>query len=174
MAGYSHFDDFGRPLMVDVSGKKHTRRKAAAECFVKLPEKVCDALKNRGVSKGDPMRVAELSGIMGAKKTSDLIPLCHSVSLDSVRVVCEFREHERTLRIECEASADDATGVEMEALTGVSVAALAFYDMCKALDKGMVITGVRLLEKSGGRSGVWRVLKSDLGTDVEHDRGDRM
>jgi cyclic pyranopterin phosphate synthase len=143
--------------MVDVSEKLHTFRKAVAECCVELPEAVLCALKTGEVSKGDPIRVAELGGIMGAKKTPDLIPLCHPISLDSVRVKCELSgESSNLLRIVCEATANDATGVEMEALTGVTVAALVFYDMCKALDKGMKIKDIRLLEKSGGRSGHWK------------------
>jgi cyclic pyranopterin phosphate synthase len=154
MGGYSHFDESGRPVMVDIGEKEPTRRRAVAECFVELPEGVFRALEAGMVSKGDPLRVAELGGIMGAKKTPDLIPLCHPISLDSVKVRCELGEG-RLLRIECEASAHDATGVEMEALTGAVTAALVFYDMCKALDKGMVIREARLLEKSGGKSGRW-------------------
>ena len=155
MGKYSHFDDSGRPMMVDVGGKEWTIRRAVAECFIELPEAVYKALREGEVAKGDPVRVAELGGIMGAKRTPDLIPLCHPINLESVRVRCNLTEH-RQLRIECEASARDATGVEMEALVGVTVAALVFYDMCKALDKGMVIKEARLLEKSGGRSGNWK------------------
>ena len=155
MSNYSHFDDSGRPMMVDVGSKERTSRKAVAECFVELPEVVYKALLDGDVAKGDPVRVAELGGIMGAKKTPDLIPLCHPINLESVRVRCELTE-KRLLRIECEASARDATGVEMEALAGATVAALVFYDMCKALDKGMVIKEARLVEKSGGRSGNWK------------------
>jgi cyclic pyranopterin phosphate synthase len=155
MEGYSHFDEAGRPRMVDVGGKGVTKRAAAAECLVELPEKVYDALVRGGVSKGDPMSMAEIGGIMAAKRTSDLIPLCHQVKLDAVSVKCALQEGSRTLRIECEASASDVTGVEMEALVGATVAALVFYDMCKALDKGMEIRGVRLLRKSGGKSGAW-------------------
>ena len=141
-------------MMVDVGGKERTFRRALAECFIELPEAVYRALREREVAKGDPIRVAELGGIMGAKKTPDLIPLCHQINLDSVRVKCELTNG-RNLRIECETSAKDGTGVEMEALVGATVAALVFYDMCKALDKGMVIKEARLLEKSGGRSGNW-------------------
>jgi len=155
MGNYSHFDDSGRPMMVDVGGKERTSRRAVAECFVELPEAVYKALREGETAKGDPVRVAELGGIMGAKRTPDLIPLCHPINLEAVRVKCELTEH-RQLRIECEASARDATGVEMEALVGATVAALVFYDMCKALDKGMVIKEARLLEKSGGRSGNWK------------------
>jgi cyclic pyranopterin phosphate synthase len=141
-------------MMVDVGGKERTDRRAVAECFVELPEAVYAALRRKETGKGDPIRVAELGGVIGAKKTPELIPLCHPISLNSVRVRCELADGRR-LRIECEASARDATGVEMEALTGATVAALVFYDMCKALDKGMTISGARLLEKSGGRSGHW-------------------
>jgi cyclic pyranopterin phosphate synthase len=156
MAGYSHFDESGRPLMVDVGGKNPSRRKAVAECLVDLPEKVYEALLAGENSKGDPVKTAELCGIMGAKKTPDLIPLCHRVKLDSVRVKCELINADRVLRIECEASANDVTGVEMEAMVGVTVAALVFYDMCKAIDKGIKIREARLLEKSGGKSGLWK------------------
>jgi cyclic pyranopterin phosphate synthase len=155
MGEYSHFDEVGRPVMVDVGGKKRSRRRAAAECFVELPERVYRALTQGGISKGDPIRVAELGGIMGAKRTPDIIPLCHHINLDNVKVKCELREECRLLRIECEASANDTTGVEMEALAGATIAALVFYDMCKALDKGIKIKEVRLLEKSGGKSGHW-------------------
>jgi cyclic pyranopterin phosphate synthase len=145
--------------MVDVGGKERTDRRAVAECFVELPETVYQALTEGEVAKGDPIRVAELGGIMGAKKTPELIPLCHPISLDSVRVKCELTG--RRLRVECEASAKDSTGVEMEALTGAMVAALVFYDMCKALDKGMTITSARLLEKSGGKSGHWTAKREE-------------
>jgi cyclic pyranopterin phosphate synthase len=156
MAGYSHFDESGRPVMVDVGGKKPTRRKASAECLVELPEKVYETLLAGENFKGDPIKAAELCGIMGAKKTPDLIPLCHHIKLDSVRVRCELIDAEHLLRIECEASANDVTGVEMEAMVGATVAALVFYDMCKAIDKGIKIREARLLEKSGGKSGLWR------------------
>jgi cyclic pyranopterin phosphate synthase len=153
---YSHFDEAGRPLMVDVGGKNPSRRRAVAECFVELPEKVFKALTDGENPKGDPIKAAELCGIMGAKKTPDLIPLCHPIKLDSVRVKCELMNTERSLRIECEAAANDVTGVEMEAMVGVTVAALVFYDMCKAIDKGIKIREARLLEKSGGKSGLWK------------------
>ncbi|MDR3332675.1 MAG: cyclic pyranopterin monophosphate synthase MoaC [Synergistaceae bacterium] len=156
MSDLTHFDGDGRPRMVDIGDKTPTRRTALAEGWVELPDAIYDALKEGKVVKGDPIPVAELGGIMGAKRTSDLIPLCHSIKLDSVRVRCKLSDEEKSLHIVCEAASTDATGVEMEALTGVSVAALVFYDMCKALDKGMTIRNVRLIEKSGGRSGRWR------------------
>ena len=151
----THFNEDGRARMVDVGGKERTSRRAVARCFVELPEAVYKILREGEIAKGDPVKVAELGGIMGAKRTPDLIPLCHPVNLESVRVRCELTEKKR-LRIECEAAAKDVTGVEMEALVGVTVAALVFYDMCKGIDKGMVIKEARLLEKSGGRSGNWK------------------
>jgi cyclic pyranopterin phosphate synthase len=142
--------------MVDVGGKTPTSRRATAEVWIDLPETIYRAIKEGGVTKGDPGPVAEIAGIMGAKKTPELIPLCHGIKLDSVKVCCELDETKKAVRIECTASARDVTGVEMEALTGASVASLVFYDMCKALDKGMIINNLRLLEKSGGKSGTWR------------------
>ncbi|MDR3355447.1 MAG: cyclic pyranopterin monophosphate synthase MoaC [Synergistaceae bacterium] len=156
MGEWNHFDDDGKPSMVDIGGKPPTSRTAAAEGWVDLPEAIYDAITKNGVSKGDPVMAAELGGIMGAKRTSELIPLCHGIRLDKVSVRCEIPEGARSLRIVCEAAARDSTGVEMEALTGVSVAALVFYDMCKGIDKGMVIRGVRLLKKTGGKSGTWK------------------
>jgi cyclic pyranopterin phosphate synthase len=142
--------------MVDVGEKTPTPRRAVAEVWIDLPDAVYRALSEGGVAKGDPGPVAEIAGIMGAKRTSDLIPLCHNIRLDSVSVRCELDDARKAVRIECTAAARDVTGVEMEALTGASVAALVFYDMCKALDKGMIINSLTLLEKSGGKSGPWR------------------
>lgn len=156
MGEWTHFDETGRPAMVDVSGKKTTLRRAVAEGWVDLPESIWRALLDGGTAKGNPFQIAEIGGIMGAKKTPDLIPLCHGIKIDSVKVSCELHEPSRSVRIRCEAVASDVTGVEMEALTGVSIAALVFYDMCKGVDKGMIIRDIRLLEKSGGKSGTWR------------------
>ena len=156
MAGWTHFDDSGRPVMVDVSEKKPTKRIAIAEGWIELPDAIYSAIKNNSISKGDPIPIAELGGIMGAKRTPELIPLCHGIKLDSVEVRCELSDASQSIRIECRAVACDVTGVEMEALTGVSIAALVLYDMCKGIDKGMVIKNIRLLEKSGGKSGLWR------------------
>ena len=155
MSDWTHFDTEGRPVMVDVGGKNVTERTAAAECFIQLPEKIYRAVAAGDLAKGDPISVAELGGIMGAKKTSELIPLCHNIKLNSVTVRCELDSEKAQLRIFAHAKATDVTGVEMEALTAVSVAALVFYDMCKGLDKGMVISGLRLLQKTGGKSGTW-------------------
>ena len=156
MGEWTHFDEAGRPAMVDVSGKKTTLRRAVAEGWVDLPESIYSALLDGETAKGNPFQIAEIGGIMGAKRTPDLIPLCHGIKLDSVKVSCELHESSRLVHIRCEAVACDVTGVEMEALSGVSIAALVFYDMCKGVDKGMIIRDIRLLEKSGGKSGTWR------------------
>jgi molybdenum cofactor biosynthesis protein MoaC len=140
-------------MMVDVSGKGATSREALAEGFVTLTDAVVRAVEGRSAAKGDVLKVAELAGIMAAKRTPELIPLCHTVRLDSVRVECVLDAENKRVRIRAFAKAADVTGVEMEALTGVSVAALTIYDMCKGIDKGMSIEKIRLLRKSGGKSG---------------------
>lgn len=156
MSGYTHFDEDGRPRLVDVSAKSVTSRTAVAEAWIALPDAVYETVSHGTVKKGDPFSIAELGGIMGAKRTPDIIPLCHNIRLDSVRVHCTLDESTHALHITCKASARDVTGVEMEALTGASVAALVFYDMCKGIDKGMIIKDIRLISKSGGKSGDWR------------------
>ncbi|MCF0248370.1 MAG: cyclic pyranopterin monophosphate synthase MoaC [Synergistes sp.] len=155
MGEYTHFDSEGRPTLVDVSGKSVTKRTALAEGWVYLPEEIYNTVSQGSVKKGDPYGVAELGGIMGAKKTPDLIPLCHQIRLDNIKVRCTLDDEKKAVKITCEATASEVTGVEMEALTGVSVAALTFYDMCKGIDKGMVIKDIRLLRKTGGKSGDW-------------------
>lgn len=155
MADYTHFDGEGRPVLVDVSKKKVTARTALAEGWIDLPDLVFEKVSAGDLKKGDPFLISELAGIMGAKKTPGLIPLCHTITLANVTVKCCLAEAARAVRITCEAAADDVTGVEMEALTGVSLAALCFYDMCKGIDKGMVIRDIRLLKKTGGKSGEW-------------------
>lgn len=159
MPEYSHFDSDGRPTLVDVSGKAVTSRTAWAEGWVYLTDAIFDVVRQGNVKKGDPFRIAELAGIMGAKRTPDIIPLCHNIRLDNIKVRCELDEQKKAVRITCEATAKEVTGVEMEALTGVSTAALCFYDMCKALDKGMIIKDIRLLRKTGGKSGEWTAEK---------------
>jgi cyclic pyranopterin phosphate synthase len=138
--------------MVDVSDKNPTDRVAEAEAIVVLTPKVAEAL-DAGVRKGDPLRIAELAGIMGSKKTSELIPLCHPLPLDSAEVELE-RQGER-VRIVARCRTHARTGVEMEALTAASVAALTLYDMLKGTDKGIVIQSIRLLSKEGGKGGAW-------------------
>ena len=155
MSELTHFDDTGAARMVDVSGKQASRRVAVAEGSVVMRPETLALIAERGVEKGDVLAVARLAGIMGAKRTPDLVPLCHPLALSSVTVdlVCD---HERSaVRITARCALEGRTGVEMEALTAVSVAALTVYDMCKAVDRGMRITGVRLLHKSGGKSGEW-------------------
>ncbi len=159
MAEYTHFDKEGRPTLVDVSRKSITSRTAWAEGWIELPDTIFDTVSKGNVKKGNPFTIAELAGIMGAKKTPDLIPLCHTIKLDNVSVKCDLDSDKKAVKITCEATANEVTGVEMEALTGVSVAALCFYDMCKALDKGMVIRDIRLLRKTGGKSGEWNAGK---------------
>jgi len=145
----SHYDDLGRAHMVDVSAKSPTRREAIAEAFVELNEAVLAALQQN--PKGDPLEVARFAGIQAAKKTSDLIPMCHPLPLSFVDV--EATVVTGGIQIRATAATVAGTGVEMEAMTAASVAALAIYDMTKALDKGIVIREVKLLSKSGGKSG---------------------
>ena len=153
MGEYTHFDADGRPTLVDVSGKSVTKRTAWAEGWLYLPDEIYKTVSNGAVKKGDPFSIAELGGIMGAKRTPDLIPLCHTIRLDNVKVRCELDHEKKALKITCEATASEVTGVEMEALTGAAVALLTVYDMCKAVDKAMVLSELRLLDKHGGKSG---------------------
>lgn len=148
----SHYDEHGAARMVDVGGKPATRREAEATAFVALSPQVLAALPRN--PKGNPLEVARLAGIMAAKRTDELIPLCHSLPLSFVDVTIE--QEPDGLRIRAVAATTAETGVEMEAMTAASVAALTIYDMCKALDKGIVIREVRLERKSGGKSGEWR------------------
>jgi cyclic pyranopterin phosphate synthase len=148
----SHYNAAGEAAMVDVSSKKVTARSAAARAFIEMPRRVLDALPHN--PKGDPLQVARLAGILAAKKTSDLIPLCHQLPLSHVAI--DFAMHNNGIEIVATASTAAKTGVEMEALTAASVAALTIYDMTKAMDKGMVIREICLLEKTGGKSGAYR------------------
>ena len=154
MPDLSHFDDQGASRMVDVGAKPLTARLARAEGFVTMEPETLRVIQDRKIAKGDVLEVARLAGIMAAKKTPELIPLCHALGLDSVEIGFDVRD-ERTLRIEATVTVQARTGVEMEALTAVSVAALTVYDMCKAIDRGMTLGPFRLLEKSGGKSGTW-------------------
>jgi cyclic pyranopterin monophosphate synthase len=153
MSELTHFKD-GRAVMVDVSDKQASKREAIAEAIMLLPQAALAALESGGVGKGDPLNVAQIAGIMGAKKTSELIPLCHPIPLSSVDV--QITRVETGVRIQARATTTDKTGVEMEALTAASVAALTVYDMLKAASKGIVISSIRLLSKTGGKSGDWR------------------
>ncbi|MCS6850689.1 MAG: cyclic pyranopterin monophosphate synthase MoaC [Gemmataceae bacterium] len=152
MSDLSHFDDSGASRMVDVSAKLETVRCARASAEVRMGPATWTRIRDKSVAKGDVCEVARLAGIMAAKRTSELIPLCHPLPLTAVALDFSFPEEGR-LHIEATAQVVGRTGVEMEALTAVSIAALTVYDMCKSLDRGMVIERVRLEEKSGGRSG---------------------
>ncbi len=149
----SHLDEEGRARMVDVGWKPETEREAVARGAVSMQEETLALIKSGGVEKGDVLSVARIAGIMAAKRTSELIPLCHPLPLDSVDVDLELNESSSEVRITATARTTAKTGVEMEALTAVSVAALTIYDMCKAVDRGMRIEGVRLVQKRGGQSG---------------------
>lgn len=151
----THFKD-GRPHMVDVTEKPATFRTATAEAYVRLTPEALAALKAGGVGKGDPLSVAQLAGIMGAKRTSDLIPLCHPLPLTGVEMRLDLLEEEARVRIEATVRTKAETGVEMEALTACAVAALTVYDMLKAASKGLEISDLRLLHKAGGKSGEWK------------------
>jgi cyclic pyranopterin phosphate synthase len=156
MPGLSHLDDRGRASMVDVGAKDETERVARAEAAVVMAPETLALIADEAAPKGDVIAVARLAGIMAAKRTHELIPLCHQLNLTRVAVEIEADEALPGLRITTEARLRGRTGVEMEALVAASVAALTVYDMCKAVDRGMEVTGVRLLEKSGGRSGHWK------------------
>lgn len=149
----THVDGQGRVRMVDVSSKEETARVARAEALVEMSAATVKLLRERRIPKGDPLEVARIAGIQAAKRTSDLIPLCHPIALTHVDVVIEVTK--TGARIEAMARTKAETGVEMEALVAASVAALTVYDMCKAVEKGISIGPVRLLEKLGGKSGRW-------------------
>lgn len=156
MRELSHLDERGRAAMVDVGAKDETERVARAEAALVMAAETLAIIASEAAPKGDVIAVARLAGIMAAKRTHELIPLCHQLNLTKVAVEIEADEQLPGLRITTEARLRGRTGVEMEALVAASVAALTVYDMCKAADRGMEVTGVRLLEKSGGRSGHWR------------------
>ena len=151
----SHVRDDGSLAMVDVGGKAATARTARAEAFVRLSDDAANALRRAALAKGDAFAAAQLAGIMAAKKTGELIPLAHPIPLGAVDVAFAWAEP-ALLRIESRATTIGQTGVEMEAMVAASVAALTIYDMCKAVDKGIVVERVRLIEKTGGKSGDWR------------------
>ena len=156
MSEFTHFDAGGRAVMVDVAAKSDTRRVAVAEgCIRMLPDTLARILGGQA-DKGDVLGIARIAAIQATKRTAELIPLCHPIALTKVSV--DFGHNEAASTVTCTVSAETVgkTGVEMEALAGVSVALLTIYDMCKAVDRGMVISDIRLLEKQGGRSGHWR------------------
>ena len=153
MTAFTHIDEAGNACMVDVSDKAVTAREATAAGTLSMSTACFDAVVAHTVKKGDVLGVAQVGGIMGAKRTSELIPLCHIVPLTHCQVVFSLQPESHTIEARCTTRCSGQTGVEMEALTGVSTALLTLYDMCKALDKRMVIKDIHLVEKSGGRSG---------------------
>ncbi len=155
MSNFTHFDKAGRSRMVDVTDKKETVREAVAQATVTMQPETLRRIMDRTIEKGDVLGVAQTAGIMAAKKTSDLIPMCHPLNLTSVAM--DFLPHEERSRITVRATVKitGKTGVEMEALVAVSIASLTIYDMCKAIDRGMTISDIQLVKKSGGKSGVY-------------------
>ena len=156
MSEFTHFDESGQARMVDVGEKPVTDRKAVARARIRMQPETFDLIAGGDVKKGDVLGVARLSGIMAAKRTSELIPLCHPLRLTSVTIDFIPDRDSSEIVILSQVKARDRTGVEMEALIAVSTAALTIYDMCKSYDRGMVIDDIRLLEKSGGKSGLYR------------------
>ncbi len=156
MSKLTHLNESGEAHMVDVGDKSVTHRIAVAEGRIRMRAQTLELIAGRGHEKGDVLGVARVAGIMGAKKTAELIPLCHPLSLTRVEV--DLRPLPEELCVYCRATVEtrDRTGVEMEALTAVQIALLTVYDMCKAVDRGMTLSDIRLLEKTGGRSGSWK------------------
>ncbi|MCC6925586.1 cyclic pyranopterin monophosphate synthase MoaC [Novosphingobium sp.] len=150
----THLDDQGKARMVDIGGKAESQRVAVAEGRIAMSPTALAAIRDGSVPKGDVLAAGRIAGIMAAKKTAELIPLCHPLALDAVTV--DFVLEDQGVRVTASAALTGRTGVEMEALTAVSVALLTIYDMAKAIDKGMVISAVRLIEKRGGKSGHWK------------------
>ena len=153
---FNHFDSEGRAHMVDVSAKEPTVREARAEATVRLGSEILAAVLDGAMTKGDVLGVARLAGINAVKQTSDLIPLAHPLTIHHAAIEFRHDSDEGTVQVECRVKALEKTGVEMEAMTGVCVAALTIYDMCKGQDKSIAVERVRLLHKSGGKSGVYR------------------
>jgi cyclic pyranopterin phosphate synthase len=153
MANLSHLDESGRARMVDVTAKNDTLREAVARGAVRMKAETLALIQSGGVPKGDVLAVAQVAGVMAAKRTHELIPMCHPLLLSAVDVRLEPDEKESAVQITATVRTTGKTGVEMEALTAVAVAALTIYDMCKAVDRGMRVEGVRLARKSGGKSG---------------------
>ena len=156
MKELSHINAAGEASMVDVSGKATTTRIATAEGYVRMQPETLALIRDGGHAKGDVLTTARIAGIQAAKRCADLIPLCHPLMLSKVQVDFELQIEHKRVRVEAMCKLDGKTGVEMEALTAVSVAALTLFDMCKAVDPGMTIEGIRVLSKDGGKTGSWR------------------
>ena len=155
MAEFSHFNEQGRARMMDVSEKMETARTAIAAGEVLVNQETFDLIKSGGIAKGDVLGTAQIGGIMGAKHTPDLIPMCHPIMVSGIDIEFNLNEEKLSVEILATAKCTGVTGVEMEAMTAVSVAALTVYDMCKAVQKDMKITNIRLLKKTGGKSGTF-------------------
>ena len=153
MSEFTHFNRHGEAVMVDVGEKKETKREAVAEGRITMSQECFEKVKDGTMGKGDVLAVARIAGIMGAKRTSDLIPLCHILNLTKVEIQFSLEEESCAVQAVCTVKTTGKTGVEMEALTAASVAALTIYDMCKAVQKDMTITDIRLLQKRGGVHG---------------------
>jgi len=150
---FTHFNEKGHARMVDVGGKQDSERVAVAQATVRMQPATLATIKSGGIKKGDVLSVAQVAGIMAAKQTSQLIPMCHPLMLTSVDITFEMDEQNSSITIQCQAKTAGKTGVEMEAISGAGIAAMTIYDMTKAIDRWMEITGVKLMEKSGGKSG---------------------
>ena len=155
MGEFTHFNQHGDAIMVDISKKAETAREAIAEGRISMNQECFDQLKAGSIGKGDVLGVARIAGIMGAKKTSELIPLCHLLSLTKAEIDFKLEDETCSVRTICTVRTTGKTGGEMEALTGVQIALLTIYDMCKAVDKGMEMNGIHLCQKSGGKSGIY-------------------
>ena len=162
MTGFTHFDESGNAIMTDVSQKKATLRRAIASGRIKMNSECYEAVRHSTVKKGDVLGVARIAGIMAVKQVPSLIPLCHSILIEKASVNFEFNDPAREITASCTVKTTGLTGVEMEALTGVSVALLTIYDMCKSIDRAMEISDIRLLEKSGGKSGLFVAERGEL------------
>jgi cyclic pyranopterin phosphate synthase len=156
MADFSHFNPEGHARMVDVGGKDNTVREARARGVVLMSPETLKLIQSGGIVKGDVLAVAQVAGIMAAKRTPELIPMCHLLLLNGIDLKFRYDQGRSAVEIESRVRCSGKTGVEMEALTAVSVAALTIYDMCKAVDRGMVLGDIRLVEKSGGKSGTFQ------------------
>ena len=155
---FSHFDENGNAIMVDVTEKLSTKREAIATGTIQVSSIVMEKIKHNTVEKGDVLNVARIAGIMATKRTGELIPLCHPLMLTNSSIDFELDTEKNMIRVLCTAKLEGKTGVEMEALTGATVALLTIYDMCKAIDKGMIIGQIYLLKKTGGKSGTYEVI----------------
>ncbi len=152
---FTHFNSSGQPYMIDVGNKAETNRKAVAKARIFMALSTIEKIKNNSFSKGNVLNVAQIAGILGAKQTSNIIPLCHPLGIDHIDLTFNINYEMQAIEIEAKCSFNGKTGIEMEALTAVSVAALTIYDMCKSVDKNMSIGDIRLTHKTGGKSGIF-------------------